>query len=241
MIARTLLMSLALVVTSAVAAHGPALGTSAAIDRDGRVLVVYRENAGHDAYVILRRSGDRGASWSAPVRVNAKPEPVSADGENRPKIAVSPQGELYVSWTSPTSANYTGDIRFSRSLDKGATWSPPIVVHRNRALITHRFESLLVDGAGRLWAVWVDKRDLAQSPAAPMPVRRCTTRTPPIAAAPGRATTSSRTTAASAVASRSRSIRRAGPWRCGVTCSTAASATMRVPCSSLGGRPSSNA
>jgi hypothetical protein len=164
MSARAMLMCMALVTTSAVAAHGPSLGTTAAIDREGRVLVVYREDAGHDGYVVMRRSGDRGATWSVPMRVNARPEPVSADGENRPKIAVGSKGELYVSWTSPTSANYTGDIRFSRSLDEGATWSPPLVVHRNRDLITHRFESLTVDGAGRLWVVWVDKRDLAQAP-----------------------------------------------------------------------------
>jgi hypothetical protein len=163
MISRTLLFALVLVATNATAAHGSALGTSAAIDSEGRVLVVYLEDAGQAAHVVMRRSDDRGASWSSPVRVNATPEPVSADGENRPKIAVGPQGELYVSWTSPTSANYTGHIRFARSLDRGRSWSTPIVVHRDRALIAHRFESLLVDSAGRLWAVWVDKRDLAQA------------------------------------------------------------------------------
>jgi hypothetical protein len=159
------LLTVAFVAPTALGASGPALGTSAAIDRGGRVLIVYREAAGEHARVIMQRSADRGATWSSPIRVTATPEPVSADGENRPKIVVGPKGELYVSWTSPTSANYTGDIRFARSLDGGGTWSSPLVIHKNRELITHRFESLQVDGAGRLWAVWVDKRDLEQAQA----------------------------------------------------------------------------
>ena len=94
------------------------------------------------------------------MRATPAPEPVSADGENRPKIALGRGGELYVSWTSPTSAQYTADIRFTRSLDGGRTWWTPITVHRDRQAIGHRFESLLVDDAGALWLAWIDKRDL---------------------------------------------------------------------------------
>src|SRR5690606_23570859 len=90
----------------------------------------------------------------------------SADGENRPKIAFGPRDEIYVSWTSPSSEKFTGDIRFTRSLDGGKSWSAPAVVHRDRQLITHRFESMLVDGAGRIWVAWIDKRDLGKAEAA---------------------------------------------------------------------------
>ena len=118
------------------------------------------------AHVVLQRSDDNGATWQSPVRVNAVAEPVSAEGENRPKLAFGTAGEIYVTWTSPTSAQFTGDIRFARSLDGGKTWSAPTVVHRDRQLITHRFESLLVDAKGRLWVAWVDKRDLKAAEAA---------------------------------------------------------------------------
>jgi hypothetical protein len=76
-----------------------------------------------------------------------------------------------VTWTSPTSAQFTGDIRFARSLDGGRTWSAPAVVHHDRQLITHRFESLIVDPQGRLWAAWVDKRDLKAAEQAGRPYR----------------------------------------------------------------------
>lgn len=138
----------------------PAFGTSAAVDGSGNIWVAYAQPAGQAGQVVLQRSDDNGASWQSPVRVNAVVEPVAADGENRPKLAFGPGGEIYVTWTSPTSPKFTGDIRFARSLDGGKIWSKPAVVHRDRQLITHRFESLLVDAKGRLWVTWVDKRDL---------------------------------------------------------------------------------
>jgi hypothetical protein len=135
-----------------------ALGTSAVVDRSGRLWVAYAQSAGAAAEVIVQRSDDDGLTWNPPLRVNDTPEPVAAEGENRPKLAFGTGGEIYVSWTAPTSAQFTGDIRFARSLDGGKTWSAPTVVHRDRQLITHRFESMLVDAAGRVWVAWIDKR-----------------------------------------------------------------------------------
>jgi len=141
--------------------HGPALGTTAALDPQGRLWIARSEPVDKNAHVIVQRSDDRGATWQPSIRVTTKPEPVSADGENRPKLAFGTRGELYVSWTSPTSEKFTGDIRFARSLDNGKTWSDPAVVHRDRQVITHRFESMIVDRTGRVWIAWIDKRDLA--------------------------------------------------------------------------------
>jgi hypothetical protein len=146
--------------------HGPALGTTAAFDGQGRLWVVRTEPVDKNSHVFVQRSDDRGGTWLPPMRVTAMPEPVSADGENRPKLAFGSRGELYVSWTSPTSQKFTGDIRFTRSLDGGRTWSGPAVVHRDRQVITHRFESLIVDRTGRVWIAWIDKRDLNVAQAA---------------------------------------------------------------------------
>ena len=153
---------LLLVVHSASAqmSHGAALGTTAAFDHKGHLWVVRTEPVDKNAHVVLERSDDNGVSWQLPRRVTTAAEPVSADGENRPKLAFGPRDEMYVSWTSPTSAKFTGDIRFTRSLDGGKTWSAPAVVHHDRQVITHRFESMVVDETGRLWIAWIDKRDL---------------------------------------------------------------------------------
>lgn len=142
-----------------------ALGTSAAADREGRLWIAYAEPHGSAAHVMLRQSDDAGATWNTPSRVTAVPEPVSADGENRPKLVFGAGGEIYVSWTSSTSAQYTGDIRFARSLDAGRSWSAPATVHADRQLIGHRFDSLSVDAEGRVWVAWIDKRDLVRAQA----------------------------------------------------------------------------
>jgi hypothetical protein len=160
-----LLLALAQPVLAA-GAHGRALGTTAAFDHQNRLWIVRTEPVGKSAHVVLERSDDNGATWQPAIRATTTPEPVSSDGENRPKIAFGPRDEMYVSWTSPTSEKFTGDIRFTRSLDGGKSWSAPAVVHMDRQLITHRFESMLVDGAGRVWVAWIDKRDLGAAQAA---------------------------------------------------------------------------
>lgn len=153
-------VALLAVAANAAAMDRSAFGTSAALDRDGRLWVAYAQPAGTAGQIVLQRSDDGGTTWQPAVKVNSLPEPVAAEGENRPKLAFGTGGETYVTWTSPTSAQFTGDIRFARSLDGGKTWSAPLVVHRDRQLITHRFESLIVDPQGQLWIAWVDKRDL---------------------------------------------------------------------------------
>lgn len=145
---------------SAKAAPPAALGTSAAVDNQHRLWIAFIESRQDGALVKLARFDEAKSEWRSPVRVTAQAEPISADGENRPKIAFGPAAEIYVTWTSPSSERYTGDIRFARSLDGGRTWSMPTTVHRDRQRIAHRFESLIVDGEGRVWVAWIDKRDL---------------------------------------------------------------------------------
>ncbi|HJV87644.1 MAG TPA: sialidase family protein [Noviherbaspirillum sp.] len=135
------------------------LGTSVAVDASGRLWAASKEADGDAQYVVLQASDDGGGTWSAPRRVQQQPEPVAADGENRPKLAFGTQGELYISYTKPLAKPYTGEIRFVRSLDGGKTFLPPVTVHANRDEITHRFDAMLVDRSGRIYIAWIDKRD----------------------------------------------------------------------------------
>lgn len=171
---RKLIITLLCLLSFTVGAHdmsgmrmdrGPALGASATFDAHGRLWVVDAAN-GH---VRIRHSDDLGKTLSAPVDVNATAEPIYDSGENRPKIAFGPKGELYVSWSQPLAKPWSGYVRFARSLDGGAHFSPPITVHHDTAVITHRFDTLAVDGQGRVLLAWIDKRDLEAAKAKGQP------------------------------------------------------------------------
>jgi hypothetical protein len=130
---------------------------SAAVDAAGRLWLTWVA----DGHVHVARSEDLGATFGPAVRVNPEPEPVADNGENRPKIAIAPDGEVYVSWTRPLEARFSGDIRFSRSVDGGASFSAPVTVNEDRQVISHRFDALAVDPAGRVWLAWLDARHAA--------------------------------------------------------------------------------
>lgn len=143
------------------------LASSAAFAADGRLLAVAKQGD----HLLLYRSDDQGASWSAPVIVNAQPEAISGDGENRPKIVFAQDGGVLVSWTKPLGKPNTGEARLARSDDGGASFAAPITVHHDRQEITHRFEAITVGGDGRVYIAWIDKRDLESAKAAQKPYR----------------------------------------------------------------------
>jgi hypothetical protein len=142
-----------------------ALGSGVAFGPDGRLWWIGLDGEGR---LFLRASADEGHNWGEPQILPTGGERISADGENRPKIAFSPAtpGTVVISYTQPLAKPYTGAIRLLRSTDGGRSFAPPITVHQDRQVITHRFESIAFDSQGRLHAVWIDKRDLEAAKAA---------------------------------------------------------------------------
>jgi hypothetical protein len=132
------------------------LAIGAAFAPDGRLWL-----AGLDANarLTLRVSADDGKSWSAPHVLDTGSDRIAADGEARPKLAFGPGGVVVIAYTNPLAKPYTGEIRMLRSGDGGQNFAPPFTVHRDRQVITHRFESIAFDARGRLHVVWIDKRD----------------------------------------------------------------------------------
>jgi hypothetical protein len=135
---------------------------TAAFDNDGRLWVAFE--FGGQVYVSTAED-DRDA-LSAPVAVNEDPEEIDVNGENRPKIAIGPGGEVYVSWTRKLPGGFNGEIRFSRSLDGAASFDPARTINDDGLVTGHRFETLLVDAAGNVYLAWIDKRELVAAKAA---------------------------------------------------------------------------
>lgn len=133
------------------------LATGAAFAPDGSLWIV-----GLDAekrLFVQRTRSLNPPQWSSPQVLDTGGDEISADGENRPKIAFGPHGWVVLSYTRPLEKPYTGFIRMLRSADGGQSFSRPLTVHRDRQEIAHRFESIAFDKAGILHTVWIDKRD----------------------------------------------------------------------------------
>lgn len=135
----------------------PPMAVSSAFDRRGRVWQARVEQG----RVLVSASDDGGKTFAPARQVNAEPEAIAAEGENRPKLAFGPQNQVYVSWTRSLETPFSGHVRFARSLDGGQTFSSPLTVNDNLEPINHRFEALAVDARGRIHLAWLDKRDQA--------------------------------------------------------------------------------
>ncbi len=130
------------------------LSVGAALDARGHLWLARVENR----HLRVSHSADGGRSFSDPVAVTPQPEAVTADAENRPKIAVGADGSVHVSWTQSLGKPMSAYIRYARSTDGGRTFSPPAILNDDRQMISHRFDALAVEGRGRVAVVWLDAR-----------------------------------------------------------------------------------
>ena len=132
------------------------LAISVAFDAQGKL---WRASV-KDGFVQVDASSNLGKSFSKPVQVNKTAQKIGADGEARPKIAISPEGNIYLTWTEALKTPFSGYIWFARSINAGKSFEKPQIVHTDRAEITHRFDALHVSPNGKITVTWVDKRDL---------------------------------------------------------------------------------
>ena len=135
------------------------ISTGAIFDAQGTLWLAQVQ----DGHVWVSHSADQGLIFSTTVMVNPQAEAVAASGETRPKILLAKNGNIYVSWTQSLETPYAGNIRFSRSIDGGKSFSAPITVNNNLDPITHRFEAMGINKRGQIYLAWLDKRDAVQA------------------------------------------------------------------------------
>jgi hypothetical protein len=137
--------------------HAPkaTLAVGATLDENGRLWIARVENQ----RLLVSWSDDDGTNFSTPVIVTPEPEAISADGESRPKIAVARDGAVLLTWVQSLPQKYAGNVRFARSIDSGKTFSAPITLNDDGRITSHRFDSMAIDGDGRVVIAWLDARD----------------------------------------------------------------------------------
>ena len=132
-----------------------ATAPSSVFSKTGRLWIAW-SYAGH---VYVSYSDDNAKTYSQPVTVNLQAEEISAKGENRPKIALNNNDDIYITWTTPLEKRFTGNVRFSYSNNKGQSFSKPITINDNLDITGHRFDALTVADNGNIFISWLDKRD----------------------------------------------------------------------------------
>lgn len=131
------------------------LAVGVTLDQEGRLWLARVI----DQRLLVSRSEDDGKHFSESVAVTSVPENIGGDGENRPKIQVARDGTVLITWTELLAEKYAGNIKFSRSIDSGRTFSEPINLNDDGRVTSHRFDSLAIDGEGRVVIAWLDARD----------------------------------------------------------------------------------
>lgn len=117
------------------------------------------------ANVYLAMSDDGGATFSEPKRVNDQDGDASANNEQPPRVVMSGSGadrRLTVFWSKRNEGpqrTRRDAIRMARSVDGGRTFAPARLTHDAALSGARGWESLAVDPAGQVHAVWLDGRD----------------------------------------------------------------------------------
>jgi hypothetical protein len=127
---------------------------------DGRVFMSWIEpgqGKGNALYFSVLQSD----TWSAP-KVIARGSNWFVNPADFPSMAVMPDGTLTAQWLvatgEPDSEVY--DINLAFSKDAGASWSKPVVPHRDHKKRQHGFVSLTPMPDGKLAAIWLDGRNM---------------------------------------------------------------------------------
>jgi hypothetical protein len=137
-------------------------GAAVAAGPDGRPLLAWAAQEGHENHLYVLRVGD-----DAPVRVNPPGLTVEAL-HHPPRLAVVPGGPLYVSWSAvkprPEGTLFASDLMLSRSRDGGGSFEAPLRVNEDRP-ISHSFDGLAATADGTVLVAWIDGHEGRRDPA----------------------------------------------------------------------------
>ncbi|MCS6925946.1 MAG: exo-alpha-sialidase [Candidatus Binatia bacterium] len=133
-------------------------GAAVAVDGNGDAIIAWvRREGAHNTLYCARP----GKEPTQATRVNPHELPVDSLHQS-PGLAIGPQGELYLSWSSakpkPQGVLFASDLRLSRSLDGGRHFDTHLQVNDERP-IAHSFEGIGVTDDGTVLLSWIDSRD----------------------------------------------------------------------------------
>ena len=129
---------------------------------DGTFYVTWVNHDAKKADVMLARFNHDGAMQGSPVRVNRQQGVATAWRGDQPSLAVAPGGAVYVLWTARVEAGskHGTDVYLSVSNDRGQSFASEVKVNDDKAPGPHGMHSLAVATDGRIYAAWLDERNV---------------------------------------------------------------------------------
>src|SRR6185295_6467053 len=130
--------------------------------RDGSFYVAWVNHDAKLAAVMLACFNDACEIQGSPARVNRLAGAATAWRGDQPSVAVAPDGAVYVLWTPRVdSGNKHGtDVYLSVSNDRGQSFASEVRVNDDKAPGAHGMHSLAVAADGRIYAAWLDERNV---------------------------------------------------------------------------------
>jgi hypothetical protein len=114
-----------------------------------------------DSLAELKVAAFNGNAWSAPVTVVSRGD-LFVNWADFPSVFATETGRLVAHWLQRSdTGKYAYEVRVSQSSDDGATWSAPMVLHRDRRPAEHGFVSFFAAAGDSVGAVWLDGRKSA--------------------------------------------------------------------------------
>jgi len=131
---------------------------------DGIVYVAWVNHDAKEADVMLARINSEGAQQGSAVRVNRQQGVATAWRGDQPSVAVSADGAVYVLWTARVDAKdkHGTDVYLSVSNDRGQSFASEVKVNDDKEPNAHGMHSLAVAKDGRIYAAWLDERNVHQ-------------------------------------------------------------------------------
>ena len=108
----------------------------------------------------LKWSEFNGRSWSKPVTITIGKE-YFINWADFPSIFYNGRNHFVVHWLEKNGIGpYDYVVKVSQSLDRGRTWSSPIIPHRDKKLGEHGFVSFFNVNDNKVGLVWLDGRNM---------------------------------------------------------------------------------
>lgn len=129
------------------------------IDDSGKPFLSWIEYLSDTTDALMFSSLDEGL-WSPPREI-AQGNNWFVNWADFPALAIfsGDNRNMAAHWLQKsTEGIYDYDVRVSTSEDRGATWNPSFVLHRDSIAAEHGFVSLMPHGTDRVFATWLDGR-----------------------------------------------------------------------------------